>query len=240
MMAREALQKCPHLLAAPYEFDKYESVSDEIYKIFARAVGFESGRIEAVSCDEAYLDLTGLELPAIDDSNTQPSPSLSQPSWDMDRKAWGSAWAAKIRSEVATATGCPVSAGLGPNKLLARLATAEAKPDGQRVLLDPAEVDDHLRSLAVSKLPGLGWQGQRKLKEKLDHAAGHDPVQRERIHEKLHKAMERLEDADDSAKLETRSLDKLIRKLRRPNAFSEDGDGDSFLEESKVRTLWKN
>ena len=171
MMAREALRKCPHLLAAPYEFDKYESVSDEIYKIFARAVGFESGRIEAVSCDEAYLDLTGLELPAIDESNTQASPSLSQPSWDMDRKAWGSAWAAKIRSEVATATGCPVSAGLGPNKLLARLATAEAKPDGQKVLLDPAEVDDHLRSLAVSKLPGLGWKGQRKLKEELDIAS---------------------------------------------------------------------
>ena len=170
MMSRDALQRCPHLIGVPYEFDNYEAVSDKIYEIFARCIGYESGRIEAVSCDEAYLDLSGLDPKMGDLSQSQPSAaadSMPTPSWDVDRLQWAETWASRIRTEVSAATGCPVSAGLGPNKLIARLATADAKPDGQRVLLDPADIDQHLGSLPVRKLPGLGHTGRKKLQEEL-------------------------------------------------------------------------
>jgi hypothetical protein len=51
--------------------------------------------------------------------------------------------------------------------LIARLATAAAKPDGQRVLLDPADIDQHLGSLPVRELPGLGYMGRKKLEDEL-------------------------------------------------------------------------
>ena len=171
MMSREALHKCPHLIGVPYEFEQYEDVSDTIYEIFARIVGYESGRIEAVSCDEAYLDLSGLDLKTNHRESSQPSPTVSPamptPSWDVDRLEWAEAWATRVRSEVSAATGCTASAGLGSNKLLARLATAAAKPDGQRVLLEPADVAEHLGALPVRQLPGLGYKGRRKLEEEL-------------------------------------------------------------------------
>ena len=93
---------------------------------------------------------------------------MSTPSWDVDRLEWAEAWATRVRSEVAAATGCTASAGLGSNKLLARLATAAGKPDGQRVLLEPADVAEHLGALPVRQLPGLGYKGRRKLEEELE------------------------------------------------------------------------
>lgn len=178
MMSRDALKRCPHLIGVPYEFENYEAVSDKIYEIFARCIGYESGRIEAVSCDEAYLDLSGLDskMTMGDLSQSQHSApgcadSMPTPSWDVDRLQWAETWATRIRTEVSTATGCPVSAGLGPNKLIARLATAAAKPDGQRVLLDPADIDQHLGSLPVRELPGLGYMGRKKLEDELSIGA---------------------------------------------------------------------
>lgn len=67
--------------------------------------------VQPLSCDEAYLDVTGLGDPA--------------------------AIAASIRRDIRAATQCSASAGVGPNMLLARLATARAKPDGQMQVRRP-------------------------------------------------------------------------------------------------------
>ena len=154
MMSRDALKLCPGLLSAPYEFGAYQQVSDTIYDLFAQTVRRERGRIEAVSCDEAYLDISDL-------GETHPSEVVSS-----------------LRRQVFELTGCPCSAGVGPNKLVARLSTAAAKPNGQRLMLpsesagagSPATVSDgtdavesFLASLPVKELPGVGRSTMAKL-----------------------------------------------------------------------------
>lgn len=69
-----------------------------------------------------------------------------------------------IRNEIRQKTGCPCSAGLGKNKLQARLATKKAKPDGQYLM---ENILDHIRDLPITELPGVGYSTSYKL-EKLN------------------------------------------------------------------------
>ena len=73
----------------------------QVYKILLKATAC----VQPVSCDEAYMDVTGLG----------PVEQI----------------AASVRRQIEEATGCTASAGMGPNMLIARLATKEAKPNGQ-------------------------------------------------------------------------------------------------------------
>ena len=130
----KAKQLCPDLIVMPYTFDAYERVSEQLYRIFLRY----SPRVKPVSCDEGYLDLTGFGNP---------------------EKV-----AASIRVEIAKATGCTASAGISSNMLLARLATAQAKPNGQRKLTF-LEGRALLEDLPICELPGVGWKAQEKFAE---------------------------------------------------------------------------
>ena len=134
MRMDEARGLCPDLVVMPYTFDAYERVSEEIYRVFLR----HSSCVKPVSCDEAYLDVSGLGDPV--------------------------RIAADIRAEIARATGCTASAGISSNMLLARLATAQAKPDGQRELtfLQGRALLEHL---PVRELPGVGWKAREKFSE---------------------------------------------------------------------------
>lgn len=134
MFMGRAKELCPQLIVVPYEFDKYEAVSELMYRILFRY----SSRIQPVSCDEAYLDITGLGEPG-----------------DIARK---------LRNDIERETGCRASAGIGPNMILARIATAKAKPNGQFFL--PADNALHeLGCLDVEELPGIGWVTGTKLRE---------------------------------------------------------------------------
>ena len=84
--------------------------------------------VAAVSCDEAFLDVTGLGDPV-----------------EVARK---------LRADIRAATGCAASCGVGPSMLLARLATKRAKPDGL-VAISPAQVFVIVH-LGVVCIPGLG------------------------------------------------------------------------------------
>lgn len=61
----------------------------------------------------------------------------------------------RLREEIAAATGCNASAGLGPNMLVARLATKKAKPNGQRGV-PPEKVPSFMAALDVGDIPGVG------------------------------------------------------------------------------------
>ena len=87
-----------------------------------------SARVEPVSCDEAYLDVTGLGDPE-----------------ELARR---------IRCEIYDTTRCPASAGIGPNKLLAKMATSKAKPDGQYRVLS-AEISAFLCEVPLHDIPGI-------------------------------------------------------------------------------------
>ena len=137
MSVGKAVTLCPNLELLPYDFDGYRQVS----QLFYESLLLYSSTVEAVSCDEAYLELTDYAE-------------------DFERVE---AVVRELRTEVESKTGCTVSAGISHNMLLARLSTRKAKPDGQFYLpLDQAET--FLASLSVHDLPGVGYSTTKKLK----------------------------------------------------------------------------
>lgn len=132
MFMSRAKELCPGLIVVPYEFEKYEKVSEQVYRILLKY----TSAVQPISCDEAFLDITGLGDPE--------------------------SMAAAIRAEIVATTGCTASAGIGPNMLLARIATKKAKPNGQ-FLLTAAAALPFLAELKVEELPGVGWSTQYKL-----------------------------------------------------------------------------
>ena len=138
MSVGKAVKLCPDLELLPYDFEGYRQVS----QIFYETLLLYSSNVEAVSCDEAYLELTDY------------AQNFSRVEAVIE----------ELRREVETKTGCTVSAGISHNMLLARLSTRIAKPNGQFYLsVDQAE--DYLASLSVRDLPGVGYSTTNKLKE---------------------------------------------------------------------------
>nr|XP_045618636.1 DNA repair protein REV1-like [Procambarus clarkii] len=137
MFLGPALKLCPDLQTIPYDFDGYKEVSFKLYDIVASF----THDIEAVSCDEMYVDLTELL------QTCQVTPED---------------FATYLRDKVQADTGCPCSAGMGPNMLVARMATRLAKPNGQH-LADPDDLPYYMKDQKVSGLPGVGWSLESRL-----------------------------------------------------------------------------
>ncbi|XP_011495357.1 PREDICTED: DNA repair protein REV1 [Ceratosolen solmsi marchali] len=139
MLLGQALKLCPNLKTIKYNFNGYKEVSYALYDTIASY----TLDIEAVSCDEMYVDCTKI----LQISGLNP----------LD-------FASIIRKEIKEKTGCPVSTGFGENKLQARLATKKAKPNGQFYLKQDC-VKPFIRSLSVKDLPGVGYATSEKLRQ---------------------------------------------------------------------------
>ncbi|XP_062065936.1 DNA repair protein REV1 isoform X4 [Lepus europaeus] len=137
MFFGHAKQLCPNLQAVPYDFDAYKEVARTMYETLASY----THNIEAVSCDEALVDITEI---------------LAETKLTPDE------FANAVRMEIKDQTKCAASVGIGSNILLARMATRKAKPDGQ-YHLKPEEVDDFIRGQLVINLPGVGRSMESKL-----------------------------------------------------------------------------
>jgi len=129
MATATALRRCPDLVIVAPNMDKYREVALQIRSIFAQF----SEIIEPLSLDEAYLDVSGST--AFQGSATR----IAQ----------------AIRQQVSSELGITISAGVAPNKFLAKVASDWNKPDGLTVIT-PAQVDDFVLSLPVSKIHGVG------------------------------------------------------------------------------------
>ncbi|MGE4367571.1 DNA polymerase IV [Thermomonas sp.] len=136
MPALRAERLCPQAVFVPPDFTRYKAVSRQIRTIFERY----TERIEPLSLDEAYLDVTA-------------------PKRDLGS---ATAIATEIRDAIRDETRLTASAGIAPNKFLAKIASDWHKPDGQFVL-KPAMVDAFLAPLAVGRLPGVGKVMEAKL-----------------------------------------------------------------------------
>jgi len=137
-MAR-AIRLCPDLAIVPPDFGRYRAVSQQVFAIY-RAV---TPLVEPLSLDEAYLDVT--------------------------ENAWaeplGVNVAKRIKAEIRAATGLTASAGVAPNKFLAKIASAWRKPDGLTVIA-PERVESFLQGLPVDALWGVGPVTAKRLRER--------------------------------------------------------------------------
>lgn len=138
MFLRDARKLCPTLRNVDYDFAAYERASIQIYSLFFNIPNI---CVQAVSVDEAYLDLTLLNHSSGHSIETIVS---------------------NLRNSIYEQTKCTASAGIGPSKLIARLATKAAKPNGQRRIL-PSQVPGYMNTLSVRDLPGIGWRNAKKL-----------------------------------------------------------------------------
>ncbi|HZB25125.1 MAG TPA: DNA polymerase IV [Vicinamibacterales bacterium] len=137
-MAR-AVRLCPALVIVRPDFAKYKAASEAVFEIFRSITPL----VEPLSLDEAYLDVT--------------------------ENAWGEALgqtvARRLKEEIRTATGLTASAGVAPNKFLAKIASAWKKPDGLTVIA-PERVEHFLQRLAVDALWGVGPVTATRLRER--------------------------------------------------------------------------
>ena len=136
MATGQALQRCPGLIVLPPAMEKYRIASRQILAIY----GDYTDRVEPLSLDEAYLDVT--EAPHCHGSATL--------------------MAQEIRARIAATVGITASAGIAPNKFVAKIASDWNKPDGQHVVL-PHEVDAFVAALPVKKIFGVGQVTAAKL-----------------------------------------------------------------------------
>ncbi|XP_071805279.1 DNA repair protein REV1-like isoform X1 [Asterias amurensis] len=138
MFMGKAKSLCPELQTIPYDFEGYRKVSQLLYETIASY----THDIEAVSCDEMFVDVTGI----IDDTGVTPLEL-----------------AKILRAEIREKTGCNASAGLAGNILLARMSTRKAKPNGQ-FYLDAKDAVDFMKEQSVKDLPGVGWSTGSRLR----------------------------------------------------------------------------
>ena len=129
MASATARRLCPDLIIIRTDMDKYRLASSQIHEIFQRYTDL----IEPLSLDEAFLDVS-----------------------DCDEfRGSATRIAEAIRNEVREVVGITISAGIAPNKFLAKIASDWNKPDGQFAVL-PNDVDDFVAKLAVKKIHGVG------------------------------------------------------------------------------------
>lgn len=138
MSMSQAKKLCPQVVVIEPNFNKYREVSTQIHQIFQRYTPL----IEPLSLDEAYLDVT---------ENLFALPSATEV-------------AQRIRAEIVQTTGLTASAGVAPNKFLAKVASDWNKPDGLCVI-KPSQVQSFIQHLPLKKIPGVGKVTQEKLKQ---------------------------------------------------------------------------
>jgi DNA polymerase-4 len=136
MPAVQAERLCPGAAFVPPDFTRYRAVSHNVREIFKR----HTDLIEPLSLDEAYLDVT-------ENKTGLPTATLV---------------ARTIRKQIHEELKLTASAGVAPNKFLAKLASDWRKPDGLFVI-QPEDIDAFLLPLPVARLPGVGKVTEEKL-----------------------------------------------------------------------------
>ena len=136
MPTAQALKLCPDVILLPHRFDVYKEASQQVNDIYRRYTEI----IEPLSLDEAYLDVSDVDL------------------------MHGSATliAQDIRQSIEREVGITASAGIAPNKFLAKVASDWDKPNGQFVIT-PDQIADFIIQLPVKKIPGVGKSTMKKM-----------------------------------------------------------------------------
>src|SRR5437667_6400586 len=137
MPMSKAVRLCPSLVIVRPDFARYKAASNAVFSIFREVTPL----VEPLSLDEAYLDVT-------------------ENAWG---ETLGTAVAKRLKERIKTDTGLTASAGVAPNKFLAKIASGWKKPDGLTVI-SPERVEPLLRQLPVDALWGVGPVTARKLR----------------------------------------------------------------------------
>ncbi len=137
MSMAKAVKLCPSLVIVPPDFSRYKAASTTIFDIYREVTPL----VEPLSLDEAYLDVT-------------------ENSWN---EPLATTVAKRLKERIREATGLTASAGVAPNKFLAKIASGWKKPDGLTVIA-PDRVEPFLQRLPVDALWGVGPVTAKRLR----------------------------------------------------------------------------
>ena len=168
MPMRTALELCPQAVCVRPRMQRYAEASEQVFGIF-RAV---TPLVQGLSLDEAFLDVTGslglgVERAAATGAGAEAAAGAvadaaagAVAEAEQARRAAAlfpaaRAIAVEIKARIRAATGLTASVGVAPNKLVAKIASDLAKPDGLTVVT-PERINEVLDPLSVRRLPGLG------------------------------------------------------------------------------------
>ncbi len=132
-----AVRLCPALIIVRPNFQKYTTVSEQVFAIYRSVTQL----VEPLSLDEAYLDVT-------------------DNAW---REPLGVSVAKRVKQAIKQTTGLTASAGVAPNKFLAKIASGWQKPDGLTVIA-PERIETFLQGLPVDALWGVGPKTAERLR----------------------------------------------------------------------------
>ena len=135
MPMKMALRLCPQAIVLKGDMDSYSKYSRLVTDVIAE----DAPVYEKASIDEFYLDLSG-----------------------MDRYFGCFKWSLELREQIIKETGLPISFGLSINKLVSKVGTGEAKPNGTKEV-QKGEEKAFLFPLSVRKIPGIGKETYKKL-----------------------------------------------------------------------------
>jgi DNA polymerase-4 len=139
MAMATAVKRCPSLVIVPPDFQKYKTASASVFAIFREITPL----VEPLSLDEAYLDVT-------------------ENAW---QEPLATTVARRLKARIRSETGLTASAGVAPNKFLAKIASGWRKPDGLTVVA-PDRVEAFLQRLPIDALWGVGPVTARKLRSR--------------------------------------------------------------------------
>lgn len=135
MSIKTALRLCPQAIILKGDYNEYRRFSNWVTKI----IEGKAPLFEKASIDEFYIDLTGMDT------------FFNPLQWTID-----------LRNTIINETGLPISFGIGCNKMIAKMATNEAKPNGFLKVIAGKE-KEFLSGLLVNKIPGVGAQTRQLL-----------------------------------------------------------------------------
>lgn len=137
MPGKLAKRICPQAIWIRGDMDKYSKLSHLVTEV----ISSEAPLVEKASIDEHYLDVTG-----------------------MDRFFGTQKWMHELRMRIIKETGLPISFGLSVNKTVSKIATGEAKPNGEKEVAAPL-VKPFLNPLSIKKIPGIGDKSYHTLRD---------------------------------------------------------------------------
>ncbi|MCA0428815.1 MAG: DNA polymerase IV [Bacteroidetes bacterium] len=137
MAIKMARRLCPNAVFIRGDFDQYSRYSAMVTEIISE----QAPVVEKASIDEHYLDLSG-----------------------MDRFFGTQKWLHELRTRIIRETGLPISCGLSVNKTVSKIATGEAKPNGEKNVELPM-VKPFLNPLSIRKIPGIGEKAYHTLRD---------------------------------------------------------------------------
>jgi DNA polymerase IV len=129
MATAHAMKLCPQLVLVKPNFKKYAEASEQIFQVFHQY----TDRVEGISLDEAYLDVTAAPF------------CYNSATW----------MAQEIRTKIFSQTQLTASAGIAPNKLIAKLASDYRKPNGQFTVAPPS-VTEFIATVPIERIWGIG------------------------------------------------------------------------------------